>query len=612
VLLEPTVPSEPVNRPSDTESVSGTGSRSGGESRPSGDLPSNSELAEVFQTIAEYLALDGESPYRVSAYEKAAALFREHPVSIAEAASRGALRELPGVGKAIEAKVHEYLDAGEVQFLERLRERYPEGLLTIMRLPGMGPKKTRLVWEAAGVADIRDLERAGQEGRLREIPGMGEKTEAKLLAAIEAWVVRMAGGEEPRRLRALVEPQAARLVAALRTLPVVTAADYGGSLRRLRATVRDIDLVAASSDPVTVMDAFSILPEVARVDERGETKLTAKAHTGLGIDLRIVPPQSYGNLLQHFTGSADHNVALRGHAQRRGFKISEYHVEELATGRQITCATEEEIYALVGLSYIPPELREDQGEIEAAESGLLPDLIERPALRGDLHVHSDWTDGRATLEEMALAARANGLDYLCFCDHSQSLAMTGGLDPERLQTQIEAIRALDARLEGIRLLAGIEVDILADGRLDLPDEALARLDFVTASIHSGFGQSQARIMERLTSALRNPYVRALGHPSGRLLGRREPYPVDIEALACLAAETGTYLEINGSPDRLDLAAPAARRAAALGATMVICSDAHSPADFQNLGFGVGEARRGWLTVADVANTRPWEEISSKC
>ncbi len=398
----------------------------------------------------------------------------------------------------------------------------------------------------------------------------------------------------------------------LRALPVITAADYGGSLRRLRATVRDIDLVAASSDPVTVMDAFSILPEVARVDERGETKLAAKTHTGLGIDLRIVPPQSYGNLLQHFTGSADHNVALRGHAQRRGFKISEYHVEELATGRQITCATEEEVYALVGLSYIPPELREDQGEIEAAESGSLPDLIERPALRGDLHVHSDWTDGRATLEEMALAARANGLDYLCFCDHSQSLAMTGGLDPERLQTQIETIRALDARLEGIRLLAGIEVDILADGRLDLPDEALARLDFVTASIHSGFGQSQARIMERLTSALRNPYVRALGHPSGRLLGRREPYPVDIEALACLATETGTYLEINGSPDRLDLTAPAARRAAALGATMVICSDAHSPADFQNLGFGVGEARRGWLTAADVANTRPWGEISGKC
>jgi DNA polymerase (family 10) len=571
-------------------------------------LPSNGELAGVFQTIADYLALDGESPYRILAYEKAAALFGDHPVSVAEMASRGELRELPGVGQAIEAKVLEYMATGEIAFLERLRERFPEGLLTVMRLPGLGPKKTRLVWESAGVADMRDLERACRERRIREVAGMGEKTEAKLLRSIEAWAVRAAGGEEPRRLRALVEPQAARVVAALRALPEVTAADYAGSLRRLRATVRDIDLVVASSDPIPVMDAFAALPEVARIEERGDTKLVAKTHTGLGVDLRIVPPQSYGDLLQHFTGSADHNVALRGHAQRRGYKISEYHVEHVESGRQMTCATEAEVYGSVGLAYIPPELRENQGEIEAAEAGSLPRLIELPDLRGDLHVHSDWTDGRASLEHMALAARDRGLDYLCFCDHSQSLAMTGGLNPERLLAQIEAIRALDARLEGIRLLAGIEVDILADGRLDLPDDVLARLDFVTASIHSGFGQPQAKIMERLTNAVRNPHVRSIGHPSGRLLGRRDPYEVDVEALARIAAETGTFLEINGSPDRLDLTAPAARRALALGATVVICSDAHSPSDFENLRFGIGEARRGWLRAADVANTRPWEAL----
>jgi DNA polymerase (family 10) len=568
-------------------------------------VPSNAELAAVFQEIADYLALDGESLYRILAYEKAAGLFADRPVSIAEMAARGELQELPGVGQAIEGKVLEYLATREIAFLERLRERFPEELLAVMRLPGMGPKKTRLVWESAGIADLRELERACREGRIQAIPGMGEKTEAKLLRALEAWQARAAGGEELRRLRSAVEPLAARMVEALRALPVVAAADYAGSLRRLRATVRDIDLVVASTEPLTVMDAFARLPELAEISERGETKLAAKTHSGLAVDLRIVPPESYGNLLQHFTGSAEHNVALRAHAQRRGYKISEYHVEHLESGRLITCATEAEVYGLVGLSYVPPELRENQGEIEAAEAGSLPDLIYLQDLRGDLHVHSDWTDGRASLEQMALAARERGLDYLCFCDHSQSLAMTGGLSPERLLAQIEAIRALDNRLEGIRLLAGIEVDILADGRLDLPDDVLARLDFVTASIHSGFGQPQARIMERLTGAIRNPHVRSLGHPSGRLLGRRDPYEVDVETLVQVAAETATYLEINGSPDRLDLTAPAARRAAALGATMVICSDAHSPSDFENLRFGIGEARRGWLRAADVANTRPW-------
>ncbi len=321
----------------------------------------------------------------------------------------------------------------------------------------------------------------------------------------------------------MVEPQAARFVAALRALPEVVAADFAGSLRRCRSTVRDIDLVVASTQPAAVMDVFATLPELARVEAQGDTKLAAATYTGLGVDLRVVPPESYGDLLQHFTGSADHNVALRGYAQRRGYKISEYCVEHLESGRLIRCATEAEVYELVGLRYIPPELREDQGEIQAAEAGSLPHLVDLRDLRGDLHVHSDWTDGRATLEQMALAAREKGLDYLCFCDHSQSLAMTGGLGPERLLAQQEEIRALDERLDGISLLSGIEVDILADGRLDLPDDVLARLDFVTASIHSGFNQPPAQIMERIVGAMRNPHVRSIAHPSGRLIGRREPY-----------------------------------------------------------------------------------------
>jgi DNA polymerase (family 10) len=571
-------------------------------------MPGNGELAALFGQIAGYSSLEGESLYRVIAYEKAATLFAEHPVSIAEMAGKGELRALPGVGEAIEGKVLEYIATGEIAILQRLRERYPEGLLDVMNLPGMGAKRARLVWESAGVVDLRSLERACREGRIREVPGMGDRTEAKLVRALEAHLAAAAGGKQLRRLRSTVEPQATHLVEMLRNHPAVAAADYAGSLRRLRATIGDIDLVAASSSPVAVMDYFASLPEVAQVDERGDTKLVTKTHTGLGVDFRIVPPESYGDLLQHFTGSAAHNVALRAHAQRRGYKISEYHARHIETGRQIACATEAEVYALVGLRYIPPELREDQGEIQAAEAGSLPDLVSLPDLRGDLHVHSDWTDGRASLEEMALNARARGLDYLCFCDHSQALGMTGGLGPERLLAQIEAIRELDGRLEGIHLMAGIEVDILADGRLDLPDDTLARLDFVTASIHSGFGQSQAKIMERLTGAMRNPHVRSIGHPTGRLLGRRDPYEVDVEVLARVAAETGTYLEINGSPDRLDLTAQAARRAAALGARLVISSDAHSPSDFDNLRYGVQEARRGWLTASDVANSRPWRSL----
>jgi len=573
-----------------------------------GQLPSNVELAQVIQTIADYLALDGQSTYRILAYEKAAALFRDHPVSAAEMALEGELRRLPGVGEAIEAKVLEYVATGDIAFLAKLRERYPEGLLTVMRLPGMGPKKTRFVWEQAGVGDIRDLDKAAREGRLRGLPGMGEKTEANILRAIASWTAAVAGPDRGRGLRSVVEPQAARFVAALRALPEVVAADFAGSLRRCRATVRDIDLVVASTQPEAVTGAFATLPELARVEAQGDTKLAATTYTGLGVDLRVVPPESYGDLLQHFTGSADHNVALRGYAQRRGYKVSEYCVEHLESGRLIRCATEAEVYELIGLRCIPPELREDQGEIQAAEAGSLPRLVDLPDLRGDLHVHSDWTDGRATLEQMALAAREKGLDYLCFCDHSQSLAMTGGLGPERLLAQQQEIRALDERLEGIRLLSGIEVDILADGRLDLPDDVLGRLDFVTASIHSGFSQPPAQIMERIIGAMRNPHVRSVAHPSGRLIGRREPYELDIEALARVAAETGTFLEINGSADRLDLAAPAARRAAALGAQMVICSDAHAPGDFDNLRWGIGEARRGWLTADDIANAGGWETI----
>jgi len=573
--------------------------------------PSNAELARVFQTIADYLALEGDSTYRILAYERAAQLFRSHPLSIASLAERGELRQLPGVGQAIEAKVLELISTGHIAVLDRFRTRYPEDLLQVMRLPGIGPKTARRLWESLEVGNIEELTRALREGRLRQVSGMGEKTEARILQAINAWTAAPpADSETPRLLLAEVQPQAEQLLTELRRLPGVVAADLAGSVRRGRETVRDIDLVTASNDASTVMDRFGLLPELAGIDQRGETKLTAVTHSGLAVDLRAVAPTSYGNLLQHSTGSAAHNVALRGYAQRKGYKVCEYDIEQIETGRKITCPLEPCVYETLGLAYIPPELREGQNEIEEAEANRLPTLIELDDVRGDLHVHSDWTDGKASLEDMACAARAIGLDYLCFCDHSRALAMTGGLGPERLLEQVETIRALDARLEGIKILAGIEVDILLDGRLDLPDAVLSRLDFVTASIHSGSRQSSSEITERIIRAMRNPHVRSIAHPTGRLLNRRESYSVDLEILAGISAETGTFLEINGSPDRLDLSGMAARRAVSLGATIVISSDAHRTREFDNLRAGVKEARRGWVTPAQVANCRPWPEVLS--
>ena len=573
--------------------------------RPERSLPTKRELADLFQTIADYLAFDGATVYRVLAYEKAAETFREHALSVAEMARQGNLRSLPGIGETTERKVTEYLETGTVGLLETLRARYPEGVLELMRLPGVGPKKARKLWEALGVADLATLEVAAEEGRVRDVPGMGVRTEQNLLAAMAARERRSG-----RQLLGVVEPQAWALVEALRSHQAIEAADYAGSLRRRRSTVRDIDLVVASHDPASVMAFFSARPELASVEQQGPTKLAARTHTELAVDLRVVPPESYGNLLQHFTGSADHNVALRGYAQRLGFKVSEYNVEETATGRRIVCRTEAQVYDTLGLPFIPPELREDRGELEAAREGRLPQLIELSDLRGDLHVHSDWSDGRATIQAMALAARERGLEYVCFCDHSRSLGMGKGLEPEQVLEQTEVIRHAQGEVEGIALLTGSEVDILADGRIDLPDEVLARLDFVTASIHSGFSQPEEQIMKRLAAAMENPNIHAIGHPTGRLLGRRDPYHVDVRGLVELAAKTGTILEINAAYHRLDLSATNARLARDHGVRLAINSDAHSPAGYDLLRFGVGEARRGWVEAGDVVNTLPLKELRS--
>lgn len=572
---------------------------------PAGALPTNGELAGLLLSLGDYLAFEGESIYRILAYRRAAEEFQEHPTSVAELALRGELRTLPGVGETIEKKVLEYLTTGRIAALDKLRAAYPETLLALIRLPGVGPKTARRLWDELSVADIEGLRRACEEQRVRRVPGLGKKTEDNLLRAIATFESR-----EDRRLLGQVLRLAERLSSALAALPEVERADYAGSLRRHRSTIRDIDLVAASRQPEAVMLAFATFPQLASVGQSGPTKLVARAHTGVAVDLRIVPPESYGNLLQHSTGSADHSVALRGLAQRLGFKVSEYGVEEVGSGRVHTCATEEEVYAHLGLPWIPPELRENRGEIEAALEGRLPRLVRREDLRGDLHVHSEWSDGKRTMEQMAVAARERGIEYIAFCDHSQSIGMGIGLAPDQVLEQMGAVRELNEHLEGITVLAGSEVDILADGRIDLPEEILAQLDFVTASIHSGFKQPAEQIMERFESALAHPYVDAIGHPTGRLLGRRRGYEIDIDRLASRAAETGTYLEVNASYDRLDLRSSHARRAKELGARLLISSDAHSPYGYDMLRFGVGEARRAWLEPADVANTLPLAELRS--
>lgn len=583
----------------------GTPERRGAPEPTESSLPSNGELASALRTIADYLAVEGESPYRIRAYQNAAEAFRDYPASLAAMAREGHLQDLSGVGEAIQEKITEYLEKGTIAYLEEQRDRYPGDILALTRLPGVGPKTVKKLWEELGISSLDELRTAAEQGTIRDLPGMGSKSEENILEALSA-----KEAQSERYLLGEIEPLADRLLANLRGLEGVSRAEHAGSLRRRRSTVHDIDLAAATTDPETTARGFSQLKEMARISERGETKVVARTQSGIGVDLRLSEPASFGNMLQHLTGSAEHNVALRGYAQDRGISVSEYALLEEQSGRRYSYETEEEVYRHLGMPYIPPELREAQGELEAAREGRLPRLVCREDLRGDLHVHSDWSDGRAPMQEMIRAARAYGLEYVCFSDHTQSLGVVGGLTPEQLRRQAAEIHSLDADLQDITLLAGSEVDILAGGSLDLPDAVLEELDFVTASIHSGLRGSEAEIMERLEGALRHPHVHAIGHLTGRLLGRRDPYPLDIDRVAELAAETGTFLEINASYERLDLSAPHIRRARQSGARMIICSDAHSPAGFDTLRYGVGEARRGWLEAGDVANTLPWEELTS--
>src|SRR3954449_9887353 len=564
----------------------------------------NAEIALHFDELADLYELDGAIVHRVVAYRNAAKAIREATASIEEMTRSGTVTRLPGIGKTLEEKLVTLLDTGKIPSAEKLKAKYPPGLVEVTRLPGFGAKKARKLFDALGVASIDDLRKAVEEERLRDVPGFGPKAEENVRAALESGV-----RPQPRLILSKTFEVADALVSAIREHPAAERVEIAGSARRWAESCKDLDIVATATDPQALAEAFAALPLIGEAHHVGTAGVKAVTHNGLPIDFRIVPPENFGNLLQHFTGSGKHNEALRTAAVKRGFNVSEYGV--IHDGATHACATEEEVYELLGLQYIPPELRENRGELDAARKGELPRLIELADIRGDLHMHTVASDGRFTIEQMAEAARERGYEYIAITDHSATHGFGNDVQPDELRRQIERVHEADAAIEGIRILAGTEVNVLPDGTLDYDDDLLAQLDWIVASLHSSFRIGEKEQTERMIRAMEHPHVDAIGHPTGRLIERRAPYALDIDAVAEAAVRTGTYLEINGNPDRRDLNELNARRAVELGATLVIDSDAHWTTTMPNIQYGVATARRAWLTKEDVANTLPWAELAAR-
>jgi len=563
----------------------------------------NREVAEILRHIAFLLDMEGVE-FKPRAYEKAAHAVEALEEPIHEIYARGgvkALEAISGVGKSIAQKIEELLRTGRMEYYEELRRKYPIDLSSLMGIEGVGPKTIRALYEALGITNLEELEHAARQGRIRQLPRFGEKTEAAILRGIE-FLRRHTG----RFLLGDILPLMEEICARLAALDEVERIEIAGSLRRRKETVGDADLLAISPRPAPVMEAFVSLPEVAHVYEKGETRSRVKLRNGLDVDLRVVPRESFGAALQYFTGSKEHNIALRRIAEKMGLKLNEYGL--FRGERRIAGRTEEEIYEALGLSYIPPELREDRGEIEAAREGRLPLLIEYGDLRGDLQVQTNWTDGAHSIEEMALEARRLGLEYIAITDHTRSLAMTHGSDETKLLEQIAEIRRLNRKLNGIRLLAGAEVNIRKDGTLDIRDDVLAQLDIVGIAVHSHFNMPRQEMTERIVRAMRRLYADILFHPTGRLLLKREPYDVDIDEIIRVARETGTILEIDAYPERLDLKDEHIRKAVEAGVKLVIDSDAHHASHFRVLSYGIAQARRGWARREDILNTLPCEDL----
>lgn len=566
--------------------------------------PTNAEIALALDELGDLSELDGAIIHRVVAYRNAAKTVREAPTSVAALARTGRATELPGIGQTIQEKIIALGDDGVIPATVKLRSKFPPGLIAMMRLPGLGPKRARRLFDELGIDSLDELRAAAEAHRIRTLKGFGPKAEEALLAA----VTDDAGPSRERtvldRALSVGEP----LVAALRAHPTAERVELAGSARRLSDSVKDLDVIATAHDPLELARVAAALDLVESAGTPAAAGIRLRTHTGMRVDLRIVAPDQFGNLLQHLTGSKEHNMALRELAVRRGLHISEYGVLDDSTGETHRCATEREVYALLAMDYIEPELRENRGELEAALAGTLPDLIEQPDLRGDLHSHTTASDGTASMEEMAQGARDHGYTYLAVTDHSASMGFGSDVSPEELRRQIARIRS--ASVDGIELLAGSEVNILPDGSLDYDDELLGELDWVIASVHSSFRMSAEQMTARIVRAIENPLVDAIGHLSGRKIEQRRSYEFDRDRVLEAAARTGTMLEINSNPDRRDVDDMTARAAAAAGIPIVINTDAHRPAGFAVARYGIATARRGWLTAADVANTRPWSEVEA--
>lgn len=559
----------------------------------------NKELADVFALVADLLEIRGEVIYKTLAYRKASESLTGLGRDVNDIWKQGgikALLEIPGVGKAIAEKIDELLQTGQLQFLEKLKQDVPAELAELLQIPDLGPKKVGMFYKELGVLSIAQLKEAAEAGKLRDLPGMGEKSEIKILAGIESL-----GRRSGRLPLGSVLPFAEELLAVIRKLPGVRAAEMAGSLRRMRATVGDIDLIVGAEQPEEVIAAFVALPNVARVLGQGTVKSSVEFHNGMRAQLWVHRPERYGTALQYATGSKDHNVRLREMALDKGLSLSDQAFLK-EDGSELLCATEEEVYAVLGLPYISPELREDHGEVQAALKGALPRLVTAEDIQGDLHMHTTWSDGQMSILQMAEAARQRGYKVIAITDHSPSLGLVNGLTPERLQEQRKEIEKARKKMgDSLLILHGIEVDMRADTTLDLPDEALAELDIVIASLHISMRQSRAQVTDRLLAAMHNPHVDIIGHPSNRNLPDREGADLDWDAVLKAAAETGTALEINANPRRLDLDDVQARRAVEMGIKLAINTDAHHSDHMDFLSYGVATARRGWVTAKDVIN-----------
>jgi len=563
----------------------------------------NAEIAAALEELGILYELDGAVKYRVLAYSTAAKAIRESPVSVAELAAQGRATEVPGVGKTLAEKIDALLETGEIPAAVKLKAKFPPTLIEVTRVPGVGSKTARRLFEELEICSMEDLKAAAEAEKIRHVKGLGPKAEENILAALE----RLGEpGEGPGRLLlSAVKPIAEELAAALREHPAANQVEVAGSVRRWAETCKDIDIIATAEEPAALAEHLAEHPLVAAAGTPGPNGVRAQTHNGVSVDLRIVPPAAFGNLLQHFTGSQAHNVQLREEAVARGLSVSEHGITDAESGDVQTCATEAEVYERLGYEHIEPELREGRGELKAAREGKLPDLVEIGDIRGDLHSHTTLSDGRNSLEEMAEAARDRGYEYLAITDHSASHGFGDHVTAERLWERIEEIRAFNKGKRGFRLLAGSEINIGLDGSLDYPDDLVAALDWVVASVHTSFSVSKQQMTERVLTAIENPHVDCIGHLTGRLIGRREPYGIDVEAVADAAARTGTMIEINGNPNRRDLSDLHARLASEAGVKIVLNTDAHGVDTLDNMAYAVATARRAWLTTDDVANTRGW-------